>query len=70
MNTKAIGTILVIIGIIMIAMTGFNYKTKETLVDVGPIEIKAEKNNFVKFSPVIGGILLIGGAFLIFRGKK
>jgi hypothetical protein len=70
MQTKAIGIILVIVGIIMIAYTGFNYVTTETLVDLGPIHIEAEKNNFVKLSPFIGGALLIGGIILLIRGKK
>lgn len=70
MQTKVIGIILVIIGIIMIAYTGFNYITTETLVDIGPIHVEAEKNNFVKLSPIIGGVLLVGGIFFLLRGKK
>lgn len=70
MQTKVIGIILIVIGIIMIAYTGFNYVTTETLVDIGPIHIDAEKNNFVKLSPVIGGVLLIAGIFFLVRSKK
>jgi drug/metabolite transporter (DMT)-like permease len=70
MQTKVIGIVLVIIGIIMIAYTGFNYISTETVVDLGPIQIEAEKNNFVRLSPIIGGILLLGGAFLLLRSKK
>lgn len=70
MRTKVIGIILVIIGIVMIAYTGFNYITTETLVDIGPIHIEAEKNNFVKLSPIIGGALLLGGVFFLLRSKK
>jgi len=70
MQTKTIGIILVIIGIIMIAYTGFNYVTTETIVDLGPIQIEAEKNNFVKLSPIIGGVLLVGGIIFLFLNKK
>ncbi len=70
MQTKVISIILIVIGIIMLAYTGFNYVTTETLVEVGPLHIEAEKNNFVKLSPVLGGILLIGGIFLLFRSNK
>jgi membrane-bound ClpP family serine protease len=70
MQAKTIGVILIVIGIIMLAYTGFNYVTTETLVDIGPIQIEAEKNNFVKLSPIIGGVLLIGGIFLLFRADK
>ena len=54
----------------MIAYTGFNYVTTETLVDLGPVQIEVEKNNFVKLSPVIGGVLLVGGIFFLLRRKK
>jgi uncharacterized membrane protein len=70
MQTKAIGIILIIIGIIMIAYTGFNYVTTETLVEIGPIHIEGEKNNFVKLSPILGGVFLIGGILLLIRSKK
>jgi LPXTG-motif cell wall-anchored protein len=70
MESKIIGIILICIGIIMVAYTGFNYVTSETLVDVGPLHIETEKNNFVRFSPIIGGLLLAGGIFLLLRRNK
>jgi len=70
MQTKTIGIILLIIGIIMIAYTGFNYVTTETLVDLGPINVETKKNNFVKFSPFIGGAIAIVGVFLLLWRNK
>jgi len=70
MQTKIIGIILLIVGIIMMVYTGFNYVTTETVVDLGPIQVEAEKNNFVKLSPVLGCILLVVGLLLMFRGSK
>jgi hypothetical protein len=70
MQAKTIGIILIVIGVIMLAYTGFNYVTTETLVDIGPLQIEAKKNNFVKLSPIIGGALLLGGIFLLFRNSK
>jgi uncharacterized membrane protein YidH (DUF202 family) len=70
MQTKFLGILLIIVGIIMIAYTGFNYVTTETLVDIGPLQVEAKKNNFVKLSPFIGGALLVGGIFFLLRSKK
>ena len=39
---KTLGIVLVVIGIIMMVYTGFNYVTTEKVVDLGPIEINAE----------------------------
>ncbi len=70
MQTKSLGVILIIVGIIMLSYSGFNYVTTERVVDIGPVHINAEKNNFVKLSPVLGVILLIGGFIFLLKSKK
>ena len=54
----------------MLSYSGFNYVTTERVVDIGPVHINAEKNNFVKLSPVLGVILLIGGFIFLLKSKK
>ena len=70
MQRKTIGIVLMVIGIIMIIYTGFNYVTSERVVDIGPIKINAEKNHLVQWSPIIGVALLIGGIAVVAIGKK
>jgi len=70
MQNKSISIFLIVIGIIMLTYTGFNYVTKEKVVDLGPLEINKETNHPVKWSPIIGGVLLLGGIALLFRDKK
>ncbi|WP_423126450.1 hypothetical protein [Gaoshiqia sp. Z1-71] len=67
---KTLGIMLVVLGILMVAYTGFNYVTKEKVVDLGPIEINKEKNNTVKWPPVVGIILIVGGITVIVLDKK
>jgi len=67
---KTSGIALVIIGIVMIAYTGFNYVTTEKVVDLGPIEINKEKNHFVQWPPILGVVLIIGGVVLLVVDKK
>ncbi|PIQ28913.1 MAG: hypothetical protein COW63_14345 [Bacteroidetes bacterium CG18_big_fil_WC_8_21_14_2_50_41_14] len=67
---KTSGIALVIIGIVMIAYTGFNYVTTEKVVDLGPIEINKEKNHFVQWPPIVGVVLIIGGVVLLVFDKK
>lgn len=70
MNAKNIGILLVVIGAIMVFYTGFNYVTTEKVVDIGPIEINKQENHPVKWSPIVGVVLLIGGVVLIVKDKK
>jgi uncharacterized membrane protein YidH (DUF202 family) len=70
MQTKSLGIILIILGIIMVVYTGFNYVTTEKVVDLGPIEINKEKNHPVQWSPIIGLALLVGGIFVVVLDKR
>lgn len=54
----------------MIVYTGFNYVTKEKVVDLGPIEIQSEKNHPVQWSPIVGAVLLVGGIVVFVTSKK
>jgi hypothetical protein len=67
---KNVGIVLVVLGIIMMLVTGFNVITKKKVVDLGPIEINKEEKHPVQWSPIIGGILLVGGIVIIVAGKK
>ncbi len=70
MQTKNLGIVLVVLGVIMMIYTGFNYVTKEKVVDLGPLQISKNENHPVQWSPIIGGILLVGGILIIATDKK
>ncbi|RDI54981.1 hypothetical protein [Flavobacterium glaciei] len=70
MKTKTIGIIMIILGIIMLLYTSFNYVTTEKVVDIGPIQINKEVNHPLSWSPIIGIILAVGGVVLIVTNNK
>ena len=70
MQTKTIGIVVIIVGILMIAYTGFNYVTTKKVVDIGPIKINEEQNHPVQWSPYVGVALLVGGIALFAVSKK
>ena len=67
---KNLGIVLIVLGIVMMLITGFNFVTKKKVVDLGPVEINKEENHPVQWSPIIGGILLVGGIVVVAVGKK
>lgn len=67
MKTKGIGIILIIIGVIMTVYTGFNYRTTEKVVDIGPIEINKEKSNPVQWTPIMGVVIVVVGSVLVIK---
>ncbi len=70
MNTKTVGLVILVIGLLMTLYTGFNYVTREKVVDLGSVEITADKEHTASWSPFIGiGVMLIGGVIYL-SGKK
>ena len=70
MNKKTIGIIIIVIGLLMTLYTGFNYVTREKVVDISNVEITADKNNTVTWGPFVGiGVIVIGGVVFL-AGKK
>lgn len=67
---KTLGIVLIVLGIAAFVYTGFNYTTKETVAEVGPIEVKAEKEHTVAWPPILGIVLVIGGIIMIVADKK
>ncbi|HCE57869.1 MAG TPA: hypothetical protein DER09_08625 [Prolixibacteraceae bacterium] len=67
---KPLGIVLIVIGVIMLAYTGFNYVTTEKVAEIGPIEINAQKNHTVKWPPIVGLVFIVGGIVVIAVDKK
>ena len=65
-----IGIILIVIGIVAFAYTGITYTSKETVVDVGPIEISADRERTIPLPPIVGGVCLVGGIVLVVMGSR
>ena len=72
MKTPAIiGILLIIHGVVAFAYQGFTYTTTEKAIDLGPIQVTAEKEHTFPLPPVVGAIAIVGGIFLLFTsGRK
>jgi hypothetical protein len=64
------GIILIVIGIIALAYQGITYTTREKVVDIGPIQMTAEKTKTLPLPPLVGGVALVGGIVLLVMGNK
>ena len=65
-----IGVVLVVLGAAALIWPKISYTQRETLVDVGPVNITADTKKSVPLSPILGGIALAGGAVLIVVGAR
>ena len=65
-----VGLVLVVLGIIGFISGGFSFTRREKVLDVGPIEATAETEERVPISPILSGVALVGGIFLIVAGTR
>lgn len=71
MKTPAIvGILLIILGVVAFAYQGFTYTTTEKAIDLGPIQVTAEKEHTFPLPPVVGAIAIVGGIFLLFTSGR
>lgn len=67
---KVLGVILIVLGVLAFIYTGFTYTTEETVAEVGPIEIEAERERTIGWPPLVGVILVIGGVIMIVADRR
>ncbi len=65
-----IGVVLILIGIVALTMGGLSYTKREKVIDAGPLQVSADKTESIPFSPVLGGICLVGGIVLVVAGSR
>ena len=65
-----IAIILIALGIAAFAYQGITYTTREKVVDLGPIQMTAEKTKTLPLPPIVGAIALVGGIVLLVMGSK
>jgi hypothetical protein len=71
MNSRPVGIILLIIGILLFSYAGVvTYRTRDKVIDAGPIQVTADKTHKVYFPPIVGAVCVIGGIVLLVTSAK
>jgi len=68
---KKAGIIILIIGLALTIFTTVTFFTREKIVDMGEIQISANKRHNVNWSPFIGlAVMAVGGVLMLVPSKK
>jgi hypothetical protein len=65
-----VGVVLIVLGIVALAYQGFTYTTREKIVDLGPLKASVEKEKTVPVPPILGGLAIAAGVFLVWMGAR
>jgi len=69
-NMKAIATILIAAGVLMIVFRGFNVQTEKKVVDLGPVEINKKENRWIGWPTYAGALAIAAGAIILVSARK
>jgi hypothetical protein len=65
-----VGLVLMALGIVALAYGGFSFTTRDTVIDVGAIEVTREDRDWVALPPLLGGGAIVLGAALLFVSAR
>jgi uncharacterized membrane protein YidH (DUF202 family) len=65
---KTIGIILVVVGILALVVPAITFTKREKVLDLGPIQATADKQERIPISPILGVTALVVGAGLLVVG--
>ena len=65
-----VGIALILLGIVAFTYQGITYTSREKVIDVGPLQATVDTKKTIPLSPLLGGLVLVGGIVLVVVGTK
>ncbi|HEY6990249.1 MAG TPA: hypothetical protein VH369_17780 [Bryobacteraceae bacterium] len=66
---KIAGIALIVVGLAIVIWGAFGFKTREKVVDVGPIHATKDTEHHVPYGTIAGAIIAVGGVLLLVKGR-
>ncbi len=67
---KIIGVILIVLGILGFLFGGISFTQRETVAEIGPIEVQREETRTFPIAPIASAAALIAGIGLVIAGSR
>ena len=67
---KLIGVMLIVVGIVALAIGGFSYIDRDTVAELGPLNVQTEERKTIPLSPIAGIAAIAGGIALVAVGSR
>jgi hypothetical protein len=64
------GVILTVLGVLALVYQGITYTSRETVIDLGPLQATADRQRTLPLSPVLGVVAVAGGVALLVGGTR
>lgn len=67
---RALGILLIVLGVVSFIYGGITYTKREKVIDIGPIEASVDKKERIPLTPIVGGVALVAGLFLVMSNRR
>jgi uncharacterized membrane protein HdeD (DUF308 family) len=64
------GVLLIVAGVLALAYQRMSYTTRETVLDLGPLEATTESRKVIPLPPIIGVAVVTGGVVFLLAARK
>ena len=65
-----VGIALIVLGIVAFTYEGITYTSREKVIDIGPLQASVDTKKTLPLSPILGGLVIVGGIALVVVGAK
>ena len=69
-TTTILGIALILLGVVAFAYKGISYTTRESVIDVGPLQATVDKKETIPLPPLVGGLAVVSGIALLIVGVR
>lgn len=69
MGKSLIGVLLIVLGLVGLLYGGFSYTREKKVVDLGSVEVTKQEHERLPLSPIVGGLILVSGVWLLASGR-
>lgn len=69
-STMLIGLVLILLGVAGLVFQGISYTTREKVVDLGALEVTADKRKTIPIPAAVGVVALVGGIIVVVAASR
>ena len=62
--------LMIILGLVALTYQGITYTTTEKAIDIGPLQITAERTHTIPLLPILGVTAIVGGVVLLLASRR
>jgi len=67
---KALGMVLIAIGLVGLLWGGIRWTQSEKVVDLGPLQVNKEERKSLPIPPIAGALCVVAGAGVLMAGRR